>query len=177
MTYEEIRTALLAEPRPHDALATPDSAIVYAVFLNPRGLLLPIKPGANGLLYVGASSDGQHARNHYVQSTSHSSLRRTLGAILRWHLGLNPTSRAGESESFAFPDDSEIILSRWMRANLLTCTIPAEGHDLEKLEVQLIAELQPPLNLTHWENPQRTVIKKLRADCVALAKTATRVAA
>jgi hypothetical protein len=53
-----------------------------------------------------------------------------------------------------------------MRANLLASFVPIEGQDSEKLEAQLVADLQPPLNLTGWPNPQRPLIKKLRARCV-----------
>ena len=64
-----------------------------------------------------------------------------------------------------------------MRANLVTSTVPFPGADLKKIEAELIAALEPPLNLTLWNNPQRGLIKRLRADCVRLAKGLADVAA
>jgi hypothetical protein len=175
MTYADIRTALLTEHRPHDALAAPERGGVYAIFLQPRGLLLPIKPGADGLLYIGVTRDGLDTRNHiHAPDSSASDLRRTLGAVLRNHLGLHPTPCAtGDTDTtnFRFADDGEIILSRWMRANLLASSIPADG-DLAKLEAELIADLQPPLNLAGWDNPQALILQKFRAACVTHAKAA-----
>ena len=181
MIHADIRNALLTEHRPHDALAAPEQGGVYAIFLQPRGLLLPIKPGAEGLLYVGLTRDGLDTRNHiHAPNSSTSDLRRTLGAVLRNHLGLHPTPCASADETsdanYRFADDGEIILSRWMRANLLASTVSAEG-DLEKLAAELIAELQPPLNLTGWDNPQADLLMKFRSACVAHAKAAAKAAA
>jgi hypothetical protein len=182
MTTEDICHALLSERQPHDA-TPPNQPGVYAIFLKPRGQLLPIAPGADGLLYIGMTNDGLDARNHFtMQSSGFSTLRRSLGAILRRHLQLQPVPRApGPSETntrnYAFAIDGEAILSRWMRANLLVSVVPLPGANLEKLEADLIATLEPPLNLTGWDNPQRALIKKLRADCARMAKDLARAAA
>ncbi len=182
MTTDDIRNALLGERQPHDA-TPPKQPGVYALFLKPRGQLLPIAPGANGLLYIGMTNDGLDTRNHFtMENSGFSTLRRSLGAILRRHLQLQPCPRAsGSSEAntanFAFAVDGEAILSRWMRANLLVSMLPLPGADLEKLEAELIAALEPPLNLTGWDNPQRALIRKLRADCARTAKELARAAA
>jgi hypothetical protein len=181
MTTDDIRNALLSGRQRYDATA-PDQPGVYAIFLKPRGQLLPVTPGAGGLLYIGATHEGLAAGDHFmVASSGFSTLRRSLGAILRTHLWLQPCPRApGPSESntrnYAFAVDGEQILSRWMRANLLVSALPLPG-DLLALESGLIALLEPPLNLTGWNNPQRPLIKRLRADCVRLAKDTARVAA
>ena len=174
MTNADFCNSLLNDRHPHDALATPGCAGIYAVFLQPRGLLLPIKPGLNGLLYIGVTQDGFDARNHFVApDSSTSDLRRTLGAVLRNHLGLHagPVADPTNAENYRFVQDGEIILSRWMRANLLASTIPAEG-DLAQLHAQLVVEHQPPLNLTGWDNPQAEILQKFRGVCVSHAKTA-----
>ncbi len=182
MTVDDIREALFSQRQPHDA-ARPAKPGLYAFFLKPRGQLLPIAPGAEGLLYVGLTHDGLDVRNHFAHENSgFSTLRRSLGAILRTHLQLQPCPRApGPSESntrnYAFAGDGEAVLSRWMRANLLASALPLPTADLEKLEAQLIAALEPPLNLTGWDNRQRPLIKKLRAGCVTMAKDLARTAA
>jgi hypothetical protein len=169
----------LNDRHPHDALATPGCPSIYAVFLQPRGLLLPITPGINGLLFIGATQDGFAARDHFLApDSSTSDLRRTLGAVLRNHLGLH-VGVAGDppnTENYRFIQDGEIILSRWMRANLLASTIPAEG-DLAQLEAQVITEHQPPLNLAGWDNPQAAILQKFRGVCVNHAARASKAAA
>jgi len=182
MTTDDIREALLSQRQPHDA-TPPAKPGVYAFFLKPRGQLLPIAPGVEGLLYIGLTHDGLDVRNHFMQENSgFSTLRRSLGAILRTHLQLQPCPRApGASETntrnYAFAGDGEAILSRWMRANLLASMPPLPGTHLEKLETELITTLEPPLNLTGWDNPQRPLIKRLRASCVSMAKDLARAAA
>jgi hypothetical protein len=182
MTYAEIRHALLTGRRPHNTIEAPGQAGVYALFLQPRGLLTPIEPGPNRLLYIGMTKDGLDARNHFeMPGSGFSTLRRTLGALLRRHLALQPAPRApGPSESntrnYMFSGDGETVLSRWMRANLLASHVAVADQDLEKLEADLIADLKPPLNLTGWDNPQRPLIKKLRADCVSLAEASRKAA-
>jgi len=170
MNYADIRAAFLTGRQPHDALVTSEREGVYAFFLQPRGLLLPIQPGPERVLYVGVTKDGLEVRNHFEINTGFSTLRRSLGAILRRELALRAVPRSGGAKPnpshYMFAFDGEEIVSRWMRANLLASFVPIEGQDMEKLEAQLITDLQPPLNLTGWPNPQRALIKKLRARCV-----------
>ncbi len=181
MTIDNICQTLIGARRPHNA-PQPDAPGLYAIFLRPRCQLLPIAVGEHGLLYVGATHDGLSAHDHFTENSGFSTLRRSLGAILRKHLWLQPCPRApGSRESntrnFAFAVDGEAILSRWMRANLLVSALPAPGTDLPKLEANVVAALEPPLNLAGWDNPQRLLIKGLRAECVRLAKEFARAAA
>ncbi len=174
MKHADFWNSLLNERHPHDAFATPGCPGVYAIFLQPRGLLLPIKPGVNGLLFIGVTQDGLDAHKHFLApDSSTSDLRRTLGAVLRNHLGLHvgPVPDGADAEAWRFIQDGEIILSRWMRANLLASTIPADG-DPAQVAAQLIVEHQPPLNLSGWENPQAAIMQKFRDMCVNHAKAA-----
>lgn len=173
----QIRDRLLAERRPYNEVAAPEGAGVYAVFLSPRGLLLPIAPGAEGLLYVATARDGQAARQQYEMPTADSHLRQALASILRNHLGLHPAAAPSKADGFGLPYDSETLLSRWMRANLIGSAIAVEGDNFAKVEASLIAEMQPPLNLTGWENPQAGVLRKFRATSLRLAEEAARDAA
>ncbi|MFT3723714.1 MAG: hypothetical protein QM773_09025 [Hyphomonadaceae bacterium] len=181
MTIDDICQTLIDTRKPHDA-PQPDAPGLYAIFLRPRCQLLPITPAEHGLLYAGATHDGLSARDHFTENSGFSTLRRSLGAILRKHLWLQPCPRApGPSETntrnYAFAVDGEAILSRWMRANLLVSTLSLPGADLPTLEAEVIAKLEPPLNLTGWDNPQRPLIKRMRADCTRLAKELARAAA
>lgn len=180
MSCADIRTALLTARQPYHAIPPPETAAIYAIFLQPRGLLLPIRPGMDGLLYIAMAASGAQMLDHFVQSSSASELRRTLGAILRRHLGLFPgpcaVGSAEATENFVFAYDGEIILSRWMRANLLVSVVAAEVAGIQ-IEAELAASLQPPLNLSGWDNPQRPLIEKLRADAVRIAGETRRAAA
>jgi hypothetical protein len=172
---------LIDARQPHDA-AHPEAPGLYAIFLRPRCQLLPICPGGHGLLYLGTTDEGLCAREHFTASSSASGLRRTLGAILRKHLWLQPCPRApgpgdAHARNYAFAVDGEAILSRWMRANLLVSALPAPNADRGKLEADLIALLTPPLNLAGWDNPNRPLIKRMRADCTRLARELARAAA
>jgi hypothetical protein len=179
MANADFCNALFNDRHPHDALAMPGAPGIYAIFLQPRGLLLPIKPGLNGLLFIGTTQDGHDARNHFLApDSSTSDLRRTLGAVLRNHLGLHvgPAADPANAGNYRFIQDGEIILSRWMRANLLASTIPAEG-DLAQLQAQLVVDHQPPLNLTGWDNPQAGILQKFRGVCVNHAARGSKAAA
>lgn len=181
MINPAIAKTLLAGRQPYDAAPLAGEG-VYAIFLKPRGQLLPITPGESGLLFIGATHTGLRACDEFALTNSgFSTLRRSLGAILRKHLWLQPCARApGASEAnvrnYAFIADSEAVLSRWMRANLMAATHPASG-DLRALEAGLIAELSPPLNLAGWNNPQRPLIRRLRAECAGIARDLARAAA
>ncbi|MDP3736522.1 MAG: hypothetical protein Q8R02_03975 [Hyphomonadaceae bacterium] len=178
MTNADIRDRLLAERRPYNEVTTPEGAGVYAFFLSPRGLLLPIAPGAEGLLYIAASRDGHAARQQYDMPTADSPLRQTLAAVLRNHLGLHPAVTPSKAaDSFGLPHDGETLLSRWMRANLIGSAIAAESDNHAKFEAGLVAEMQPPLNLTGWENPQADLLRKFRATSLRLAEEAARAVA
>ena len=181
MTIDDICQTLVDARQPHDAPQS-NAPGLYAIFLRPRCQLLPITPGDDGLLFIGATRDGLCARDHFTENSGLSTLRRSLGAILRKHLWLQPCPRASgagdaSTRNYAFAVDGEAILSRWMRANLLVSALPLPGKDLAMLEDDVIARLTPPLNLAGWENPQRPLIKRMRADCARLAREFARAAA
>lgn len=155
---------------------------LYFVYVMRPGALAetPLEDVGGGLLYVGKAQDSLHARvvgMHFRDgATGRSSLRRTLGAALMNTLGLRPRPRqitAGKARSshFLFDDAGESRLSAWMRDNLLlaweNCEYPDQLRTREKVA---IAELQPPLNLTGWENPHRKGIMELRRRCAEMAE-------
>lgn len=150
---------------------------VYAFLLHNAASLPEIAPGRDGLLYVGMTDDGLDARNHLQHAHSgFSTLRRSLGALLKAELGLRAIPRApGASRSnvvnYRFTPAGEQALSGWMESNLLIAQSPLTGNILA-IEKNIIRLLEPPLNLTGWPNPQRAYLKHLRSLCVAEAEQA-----
>ena len=153
------------------------SSGIYAILIRTPERLPSITPGRNGLLYLGMTDDGLDARNHFHHAHSgFSTFRRSLGALLKHELSLRPIPRApGKSRSnvinYRFSDDEERALSEWMQEHLLIAQLPFSG-DVRTLEQDAIRLLEPPLNLTGWSNPQRAMLKSLRAECAKQAERA-----
>jgi hypothetical protein len=126
-----------------------------------RGLGLPVEAG---LIYAGLAGatrwpSGQRSKNtlwlriatmHLAGNHEFSTFRRTLGAIL-----------AAESGS---TDVNEEALSEWMRAHLRVITVSFDDRDeLGRLEKQVLAALDPPLNLQGMApTPVRRRLRELR---------------
>lgn len=150
---------------------------IYAIRLASPDDLPSIVPGRGGLLYVGMTDAALEARSHFVHRHSgFSTFRRSLGALLKDDLGLRATPRAAgpsltNSRNYRFADPGEQALSEWMNGHLLLAQA-AVHEGLDKLEKDLIALLEPPLNLTGWPNPQRPMLKALRAACAEEARRA-----
>lgn len=85
---------------------------------------------------------------------------------------VHPRSLGGSNADFAnyvFSKDAEKRLSNWMLAHLCYAVVPVED-EIRAAEKQAIKELQPPLNLTDWRNPQRKYLKELRKRCADEAR-------
>ena len=70
---------------------------VYSIFLNNDSSLNPFKPGLSGLIYIGSTSNLSQREfdNHFNSySTGFSTLRRSLGAILKSELLLTAIPRS-----------------------------------------------------------------------------------
>jgi hypothetical protein len=72
-------------------------------------------------------------------------------------------------KNYRFAADGEQRLTAWMRQNLLYAHVPL-NENVAAAERDLIASLEPPLNLTGWRNPQKMFIKDLRRRCAAEAQ-------
>jgi hypothetical protein len=162
---------LLATLTPPAQLSPTRGTGVYALALHDQDALPLVTPGREGLLYVGMTEDSLEVRNHFIhQHSGFSSLRRSLGALLKDRLGLRAVRRArGASRTnvvnYRFEDAGEQRLTDWMRAHLLAAQAPVAAG-VRAIEKAVIAELEPPLNLTGWTNPQRGLVKAVRAACV-----------
>ena len=168
----------------------PESPGLYAVFLIRRIVdaeaLLTAHP-VEEPLYVGKAQDslkGRDFHTHFADGkTGSSTVRRSLGAILRRELDLGPIRRGntGKSQDFSnyrFDTASEAKLSYWMRSNLAVgwwrFNGPARG--LRESETSVIMSLNPPLNLTHSKNSLVPKIKRLRKKCADLTRPESRSA-
>jgi len=156
---------------PITRLPAPPESGFYAIYLRTRGLLLPFRDGENGLIYIGLSNclaDRAFDQHFSTERTGSSTLRRSLGALLKGRLSLTAIQRgAGFSKAnvgnYRFVGDGEARLTAWMRDHLEVGV--HSSSDYLRLERLLIPELGPLLNLTKWPNPQALEIRRLRKLC------------
>lgn len=154
---------------------------VYAIYLRTRAGLRPFAEGEDGLIYIGLSrnlADREFDQHFSSGDTGWSTLRRSLGALLRDEPSLHAFPRApGPSESnvrnYRFSEDGEVRLTNWMCAHVEVGVHVSEKY-LE-LETFLVREMRPLLNLTKWRNPYRADIKRLRKVCADEARVARRI--
>ena len=158
-----------------ETTATPG---VYAFFLAAGSELLGIAQPGKAPLYVGTSGNlaQREFDTHFRAGQSgFSTLRRSLGALMRDDLGLKPRPRGTGSSAtnfrnYRFDDAGEERLSDWMQENLQVAVHPVE--DPAALEKDLIGLACPPLNLKGWANPDAAAIKDARKACVEFAQAA-----
>lgn len=191
MTIEEqyaqqVLDGLTADAAPFRVLKSfSDKPGIYAVYLcgsEPlricESLLQPCC-----LLYIGKTESSQQERDaeqHFASGKSGgSTLRRSLGALLRTQLKLTPQPRSQSETSekrftnYKFDDAGEDRLTSWMTENLALSFYeyakpPAE---IEKLEAKLIAFAVPPLNiLSNSRNPHMGSVRAARAECAGMAR-------
>jgi hypothetical protein len=158
-----------------DQLDAPSEPGVYAYFLAGGELPGVSNPGGSSV-YVGLSSNlaQREFDTHFAEGqTGFSTLRRSIGAILKEQLGLLARPRGtGASDTnfrnYRFDDDGERRLSVWMRDNLRVSVHAVV--EPKAVEDELIALARPPLNLRGWANPEAIHIKALRKACVDEAR-------
>jgi hypothetical protein len=97
-----------------------------------------------------------------------STVRRTLGALLKKELLLKPGARGqglrgADYTNYKFERESEERLTNWMQDNLQAGF--CEGLQYRAREQELLRKIEPILNLTGWDNPHRNCIRNLRKAC------------
>ena len=161
-----IKGRLLGTRYRADAVAGVGGEGVYAFFLAEPGALAGLSIEPSGLIYLGKSSNLE-ARNHFAHRDSgFSTLRRSLGALLKEELRLQAIPRGpwrsrNDLRYHRFRDKDEQRLTDWMIAHL-TYGFAVVADDLKAVEQALITELRPPLNLIGWPNPQEPYLRTLR---------------
>ena len=137
--------------------------------------------GRGTILYIGKSDKSVKKRTiktHFAnQKTGSSTVRRSLGAILKDELNLIPVPRSmseSRCRDFTFINESEKKLTMWMINNLSIgfYNYSAGKKKLKALEIELIKELAPILNIKHNVslNPHLSEIMELRSKCKNIAK-------
>ena len=141
-----------------------------------RELGFPAGSGQTAL-YVGKSEDSickRVSRTHLLGNrTGSSTLRRSIGALLRLKLDLQPQPRSPKRtekdiQNYKFDSTGETRLTEWIAANLRV--IGRESSDPRATKGALISEHQPLLNLTGWANRYREQVGNARAKCRDLAR-------
>lgn len=158
----------------------PNAPGVYAFYLAPGAELPGITQSREGPLYLGISGNlaQRDFDTHFAAGQSgFSTLRRSIGALLRTRLDLGPRPRGtGASDTnyrnYRFDEAGEHALAGWMTTNLLIGAKRIESP--QKVEKELIALACSPLNLTHWANPDGSAIKAARKACVEAARAGRR---
>ena len=151
---------------------------VYAFFLSENANLFEFGKG-NQLVYIGIAKESLHDRDlskHFKTGKSGSStLRRSIGAILKSYLKLIAIPRGSENDKKRFENykfDKEQILTDWMIENVeIGYWIPDKTllySELREIEKQLTIAFKPTLDLdirTRRFNPLASKLKMLRNVC------------
>lgn len=98
-------------------------------------------------------------KNHFNGSARNSTVRKSIGCLLREELGLIPCKKDGNKFNFG---DGEEILSKWLRSNASVAFVAVDEPWL--YEDAIISKLQPPLNIDGNPHPFSKILKDLRAE-------------
>lgn len=170
----------------------PSGPGLYAIRLSPRSAIPGIPEPKFGLLFVGSTRDlaaRKLSRDFASGKTSSSFLRRSVGALLRDELQLQPVPRdpcrprrrrtnpahryrslqSAPFVNYRFDDDGEERLSRWMQENLRVGIYPIPRPAATSFDLVEIA--CPPLNLRS-KNPLGATVRSAHKTCVEAAREA-----
>jgi hypothetical protein len=171
---------------PLDKEDYPDKHGIYGFVLTGKSDLGDF--GKKGtLIYIGIAKESlrdrdlkQHFRNG---QTGRSTLRRSIGAILKSNLKLTAIPRGLKTDSkrflnYKFKEADEDRLTRWMTENLevgyWTANESMTYKELREYEKKITMELKPTLDLdkrTIKYNSLAYRLTKLRTTCVDESKT------
>ena len=140
--------------------------------------------GRGTLIYLGKTESSQierDLRQHFTTGeTGRSTLRRSIGALLREQLNLKPEPRshsersARKYQNYKFDSLGEERLTGWMKTNLGLSFYEYDEtpSEIERLEIELIRLGVPILNIKNNPlNPYLVEIKSARSACVRLARS------
>ena len=180
---EEDLAALLSAPEPFASAreGAPRSPGLYAVHAGADvwGSLGLGEPPDARPLYVGKAEDSLTKRivdtHFYGGRTGSSTIRRSFAALLRGQLGLRGMPRNPENpgyfSNYGLSPEHDRLLTEWMRHNL-ELAVWRKPRDcpvlLKDIEEDVLAELQPPLNLkdvnTTWKAKVMAARKKMAEE-------------
>ncbi|MVZ62798.1 GIY-YIG nuclease family protein [Sphingobacterium humi] len=158
----------------------PDEKGIYAIFIDKTGDL-GVFGRTEQLIYVGIAKKSLRSRDietHFkTGQTGFSSLRRSLGAILKTKLKLSAQKRdispkRLRADKYKFDEQGEAELTIWMFENLKigywSSPNPLTSTQLKEEEEKVIIKLKPTLDLdkrTKHLNPLAIELDSLREIC------------
>lgn len=184
MNHKEIIEHLVSEKKNFLEISTfSKKPGIYAIFFSGKPFPLENKePKPDEVIYIGKTESSQEkrdAKTHFKSGkTGSSTLRKTIGSLLRKKYNLKPIVRSNSDilkrrlSHFKFDDISEDIISKWMKNNLALSfyEYPKSKNEIEKLETFLIQKLIPILNIDkNPSNPFSKTLKKMRKESANLA--------
>ncbi|MEI6883798.1 MAG: hypothetical protein WCO02_04880 [Bacteroidota bacterium] len=164
-----------------------DEPGIYAFFFTGNDFPLSYyNPQKDEIIYIGKTESSHASRDektHFASGkTGSSTIRRSLGALLKNELSLNPIPRngkdfdAGRKSFFKFDEPSEEKLTTWMKDNLGLSFYEYDQppSEIDVLETELIAEVKPLLNIDskNPDNPYAQLIRAARKACANVANQA-----
>ena len=116
------------------------------------------------LLYIGKANLKTRIKSHFSsKGSTNDTLRRSIGAMLRSDLKLQPTGLT-KKDLFRFCDENP--LSNWMQNH---CTYACTKNILKK-KIDLIQDLKPPFNIRHNEQFCHSLLDEALERCKVLAR-------
>jgi hypothetical protein len=180
MTEEIIKSIYNTTTQLKNNSTLPKKQGIYTYFIENSNDL-GVFGGHNRVIYVGLSEKNLNGRdtNTHLKSdiTGWSTLRRSLGAILKNKLDLEAENRdicpkKLRADKYKFASNGEIRLTEWMLQNLKlgfwATDEPFTKRELRTLEKNVILSLKPTLDLdkrTKMFNPFSFELDKLREIC------------
>lgn len=146
-----------------------DAGNYIVVFREGRGLPdvgLPVQMAkfkGMDILYTGVAGPSSGLRRritwaHFGNNAGRSTLRLSLGVLLGFRPIPRDLKNPGNGHNRFCPDEED-QLTAWMKDNLLVYYFPNDGY--EHMEEELIAALNPPLNLSKNANLVNSEIRTL----------------
>ncbi|SIS86147.1 hypothetical protein SAMN05421766_104449 [Zobellia uliginosa] len=158
---------------------------IYAIFYIGNDFpILGNSVSKHQIIYIGkteSSQESRDAKTHFATGkTGSSTLRKSIGSILFEQEDLKPIPRnetdykINRVSHFKFDNQSEIKITDWMEKNLALSfyEYPKTKKEIEDLEIEIINELVPILNISkNPKNQFKTTLQSLRKNCALTAKT------
>jgi hypothetical protein len=176
MEAKQVVNRLTSDAGLLDDLEAPRSPGVYAYSFRAGSSLPRVSSPGGNPVYIGLSGNlaQREFDTHFAEGkTGFSTLRRSLGAILKNELGLRaPPRGTGASKAnitnYRYYDEGERRQREWMHEHVPIAIEPVPIPD--ELEQQLIALACPPPNLKGWATLRRQTIRARRKACADEAR-------
>lgn len=180
MTDDIVNSIFKTTKHLNEIVILPAKQGIYGFFVD-KSLDLGKFGSPGQIIYVGLSEKNLNSRDtgtHLATGqTGWSTLRRSIGAILKLHLNLTAQKRDKNStklraDKYKFSEEGESLLTEWMSKNLKmgywATDNPVTLVKLRKEEENVILKLKPTLDLdkrTRQFNPLWRELDHLRKIC------------